>query len=383
MFIPKTPFFPAMKKTVFTLDVADAAAEFCNMRPAEGRSAEDFVGVADAAPAYGAYETDNYALICTDSGIYVRRDGEEKIESDELKNPCFCYCKNQNALVVSDEQGIFLYDGGWNRVSEYGATSLVFFKERVFGVYGDGLYYSALDDASLWEGKISLPQNVTCLAAGEKLYAAGSELYEIDFDDNEEKTRIKYVRGALPTPYAMALCGKKLFFVAGEGLYMLSGKELRLVYRQDTSSAEICFVNNRCYARMGDKIVEADCDGRVTCLWQGDFRCLQGGKRVIFVHENTVKTFGSGRADGWWKSREINLGTPQYKLLKNLRVEAKGKIDVHLVTDGDRRIFHFDGGGKAAVGAKFRSLSVEIFLGDGFADSVTLEAALPKEVWYG
>ena len=173
MFIPKTPFFPAMKKTVFTLDVADAAAEFCNMRPAEGRSAEDFVGVADAAPAYGAYETDNYALICTDSGIYVRRDGEEKIESDELKNPCFCYCKNQNALVVSDEQGIFLYDGGWNRVSEYGATSLVFFKERVFGVYADGLYYSARDDASLWEGKISLPQNVTCPCCGRKAVRCG------------------------------------------------------------------------------------------------------------------------------------------------------------------------------------------------------------------
>lgn len=355
----------------------------------------------------GALELPDGALVyCDGAGIHYEKGNlSEVFGGVTLTKPTMLYCRNYEAVIVSQENvGTFAHGtDGWKKSLDVGFSTLAFCNERVFGVLGNLLYYTACGNVTNWEGKVGLPCEVNAVAACEnKLYLFGKDLFSVKFDAQATNSKISTVFNNFLTVYpkTVAVHGNKILFLCPKGLFCLSGNTLKQILlnanvRADNSDAVATVCGGDYYLsfctqnRKGcDRLAKVNCDSlKVETIFSIATNFLFGTNRLLFGVNNKPHTFSASAQSFHWTSKPHDFGTKGKKFLRKLEVCATNFVDVVLRTENLSKQYYLSGGThKINVCGAFDELVVEI-LNDSNAIvskvAVTAFAPTQSEVEYG
>ena len=350
----------------FTNSSANALVEDCSKNAqvvnGELRSVRAFKTHLTLPNILAGYEfPDDSGVFCVWNGIYRQRTPRmyQTISDTVFSQPSFLYCKMLNCVLISQPNvGTFCYAGDDSEMvsTDFGFYSMAFCKEHAFGVVDDSLHFSNRANVRLWCGKIQLPARVVAVVEyGDDLVVLGNDIFKVEFSDDLKNTKVTCLCRDVGTvfPRTVQNVKGKLIFLTNRGLCCFSqGKLTRLC--EDIS-----------FATDNPKAVSTQLDG----YWllfdnsDGERRLLNidsNGQRIIYetravyvygsygkiiVVDKIRQVFGDEPAKLYWKSKECDFGNRfEQKYLRKLHVETLNSIDVHLITEHERRIYHVKGG---------------------------------------
>lgn len=308
---------------------------------------------------FAAFECALGTLLCKNDGVYLKTaDALKKIHTCVFASPSFLYAAKQKKLLVSEKgKGTFVFDGeNFQQVFEKGFSTLALCKERVFGADG-ALYFCERDDFSSWNGKLQLSQPVAVTESGD-LWAVGNDLFKIDFSDCLQNTKVIPVYKNVGKVYekTISVFGNKMFFLTDGGLMCYSANKTEKIAEDVNFSAEnFCAVGQVYRGKYflsasekggsNDLLLCVDCKScKTLCVWDVKADFLTSCDRLLWTHNGKLFTFGDGFADVFWQSKSFDFGNAYAKkYLRKLLVDTEYPLDVHVVTEKDRKIYRFDG----------------------------------------
>lgn len=377
-----------------------------------GLCASQKVTVDVASSANAGFEFAEGLCLSAPGGIFFRDNNgttHNPVKS-VFSVPAFLFCPKQGAVVVSQRgRGTFFFLVGSPdtsvKISDVGFETLTFAKERLFGVCGNILYYSARSDFSQPLAQIKLPQECCGVAKWKgDVFALGNEVYRISFNDNERDTKVTTVFQNAGNIIAktVAVIGNTLLFLADSKLFCYSQNKLqqiahRVSFGENQTSATAAVAQNvyyLSYAEAGQArcsaVLAIDANTLETvCKYRLSANNLWGGKRLLFAQNDRLRTFGSGFCNGFWKSKQVDFSSVGKKHFKKLTVRTKFPVDVHLVSDSQRQVFHFFGNDCAQtlkINGVFRNFAVEVY-SEGEAELALLQVIAQEygnkeaEIW--
>lgn len=323
------------------------------------------------------YEFPLGRMMCVKSGVAVAVSSTVTgyVSGLTLTKPTFKYCEKQKGLIISEAGiGTFFYNGKWKNVADRGFSTLAICNERVFGVEGNKLYFTERDNVNNWNGELELPAPVVAVTEyGNGLLAVGRQIYKIELADNAADTKVTCLSNEVGNvcPRTLGIVGKQLIFLTDTGLHCFNQNKLsRLCADVDFSAGNfdavatgldgywLAYVNKQ----NERKLLHLDTAGEYRIYGIPATSVTSGGGRIVGIADGKVIALSDSVAQLFWKSKEYDFGNRfELKYLRKMYVVSANNIDVHLVTERERRIFHVAGGTHIIrLRGIFGKISVEI-----------------------
>lgn len=321
---------------------------------------------------YVYFPCGDFILSFNEQGVYSRSGNVRKKVGEVVeKRPCLLFVEQIQKVFVSGEEGTFVCDGnGFEKIFEVHFAKMAFSHERLFGVSNGTLYFTARDDFSVWKTVQTAGVSSVCVA--KDVFAIGNDVVKVDFSDSEVDAKILPIFRNVGTvqPRSVSVFGNKIFFATEGEVKVFDGIKCQTVAK------DYCF-NDSFGIVVGGKYLVTATDGGTDCVlvFDGETEKMQcvldicaniicGGDMPYFCTDNGVFVFGESCADLFWQSYETDMGTSSKKYLRKLVVDTEFPVAVHVVTERDSKIYHFDGAPhpqSVCIGGYFRKMHVMLF----------------------
>ena len=327
---------------------------------------------------YAAYPLEQGILIFRNNSLSLFAGTMRFMGNLTFQEPHFKYVQRDKLLLVSDSiAGTYRCNGisMLKHCNEY-FTSMAFSNERLIGVRDGKLYVSERGNSAEWREHLQLPADIVAVEElGDDVIAVGAEIYKIQLSDSLENTKVSCLARNVGKVYANTVCmvGNNLYFLTNKGLYCLAQNKLSSVCRdidfaEDNSKATaVCHKDEYWLyytnAENQSLVVSMDSSGQYTFYDLPDVTQMAANDgKIVILLKASPHIFGNKPANMFWKSKEYDFGDRFVKKhFRKLHVVTKNGVEVHLVTDTERRIIHVPAGAhRIRLSGTFGAVSVEI-----------------------
>ena len=363
---------PAVKKAEVDLLTLRGGRIFngylANGKITPGFTTESVDGFFPKGVYYGvALRPSGRLFVCSNQGVYYAPQGEEFLKSDSgftARKPFAFNPTGEESCVVGDAQCL-LTATEISRLKPFNGNIYggVFKNGRLFGIDRDNAYKLR------WSSEGGLEFNESIFGAGwVEITAARGEIMELAVYKQKiivfckyglvalsafglpENYKLQYIDGAIDDffPNSVAVAGGKLLFLTRGGLLSFDGVKLEKLEIPLVSEAQ----NPVCAYGCGDEYFLSAYDKNLEKNVIFVFDILKHAGYVInsetaaFMPRGSVHCINDKRwftlvkgGEFTYEAAETDFDSKRYKLLKFIRAEGDGAVDVTVDCDGKLSIF--------------------------------------------
>lgn len=336
-----------------------------NFRVKNGKllSVESFEPVSDAESGalFAAKSVDGSCLTVTKDGIFC---GGNHTKATGFVKPCSLNFPAKKQTVVSDAAvGTFILNekGAVIKQDTVGYISMAANQNRVFFCSADNkIFVSDCRNLLSTEGYIGVPEKIVKLVEWRgDILAVGDKIYKLEMFDNYENSKLSVMCDGVGRvyPQTVAAADKTVVFFTGRGLFCYNGSKITKVELNDRRLENVDGAVAACYGGRYWLALPRDKDGCCALLsfdlgnmmqvaeYYVETSFLSAGADWLFVGKNGIAhCLAESVAPLFWKSNKADFGCKEAKKhLRQLKIRTVGDLDLTVVTETDKRIFHFKG----------------------------------------
>lgn len=324
-----------------------------------------------------AFEYDGNLMIANQGGLFVYRGNM----GDYLMNiaftaPSYLYCAKQKTMLISEPGvGTYGYSDSLRKYFDFGFDTMALCNERAVGAKNNVLYFTERGSAAKWYGTLELPGSVVAVVEyGNDLLAIGEEIFKIELADDAADSKVTSLCKGVGKvfPKTVISFGNKLIFLTDSGLYSFYKGKIERICKDipfaAANSSAVAIYNDGYWIAFdrtdGERVLLCLSNNGTQYIYNVNATNLVSiENKVSMIIDGEIKKFSKFlAAELTWISKNYDFGNRFVrKHFRSLTVVGEGEFDVHLVTERERRIYHFQSGAhKIRLNGYFAQVSVEI-----------------------
>lgn len=283
---------------------------------------------------------------------------------DVAEKACFCVYRGDTVVSSKEFGTYFLVKTKAKKVYADGFSSMTVCADRIFGLYGKDVRYTAAGERDGWDNgeTITLPSACDALVTiGQTVYALGNTCYKIapDGDDVEFKFRVFANNIGAVAPLSVVNYNGRAVLASTSGLYQINSDKLTPIFEElsqvvDFSAASGAMSNGKYYLTCRTKnsseiandvtlILDLDSEKIVGNLGEGFGSICANNEMIYSEIGGKLYRIKSGVSQGKYLKTNVDFSTSQKKFLDSMTVTTLNDLDVIIRSENETRLYKIAG----------------------------------------
>ncbi len=278
-------------------------------------------------------------------------------------SPTFYVWKEKNTALISDNtQGTHYFDGTTlQEVTNLNFESFARYRDRLFGVNNNKLYFSLRNDVMGWKEYINLPFRAVGVAeVSDGVLILGDDIYKLQFDDDVKNSKLvlmcKNVGKVLP--HTIANVNGAVYFATARGVSCFRNGKVESVDLGIDVQLDSSVIGAGCedtYYFACPSSAESGCNDLLiaydtvrhkvrTVFDNMDVVGINTFYKLVVVNFNRNNVLSSTRGKAVWQSALCDCNLPFVKKrLTDLYIQTCDSVEVIVTCENEKRYYNITG----------------------------------------
>ena len=305
------------------------------------------------------------SFIMTEAGLYsLNKLFMSELIEESAQSTASCTYRGDTLVSPEGLGTYYVEEEDARKVCDKSFSSMTVCADRVFGVQGKEVSYTAPGDKEGWEKgeTVTLPTACQALVAvGDKVYALGNTCYTLcpDAEDVQFKFEVFAHNVGNVKASSVANYNGKAVFVSSNGLYQISQNKLTSIFAELNEAVDfdkcvaatfdgkyyLCCRSKNSSDEINDVTLILDLDREeITGVLDTGYESIcTGSDRIYAIREGRFYWISQEISAGSYVKSKINLSTDSKKFLDRLTVKTYNDLELAIHSETETRLYKIKG----------------------------------------